>query len=96
MKAFLALAALIAGSASERAAARPLFLDPSRPYGLSLNGDRAARPAFADLDDDGDLDALAGSAGGTFLYFENTGTASAPGFAAGATNPFGLVYFKVK
>jgi len=46
-------------------------------------------PAFADLDGDGDFDLVAGSADGTFRYFENTGTAQAPVFAArtGTANP---------
>ena len=90
MKAFLALAALIAGSAAERTAARPLFLDPSRPYGLSLNGDPAARPAFADLDGDGDLDALAGVYEGRLVYVENEGSRRRPDFAEGMQDPFGL------
>ena len=46
---------------------------------------------FADLDGDGDLDLLAGEFYGNFYYFENTGSNSAPAFAAPVTNPFGLV-----
>jgi hypothetical protein len=47
-------------------------------------------PVFADLDGDGDLDALVGENGGTLRYFENTGSAIAPAFTArtGAANPF--------
>jgi uncharacterized protein (DUF2141 family) len=47
-------------------------------------------PTFADLDDDGDLDALVGARDGFLYYFENIGTASAPVFTArtGAANPF--------
>ncbi len=37
-----------------------------------------AVPAIADLDDDGDWDLLVGEIGGQFLYYENTGTSSAP------------------
>ncbi len=50
----------------------------------------SSRPAFADLDGDGDLDALVGELYGTLLFFENTGTATAPVFTArtGAANPF--------
>ncbi len=46
-------------------------------------------PTFADLDADGDLDLLAGEDLGTFLYFENTGSASSPTFVArtGLDNP---------
>ena len=47
-------------------------------------------PSFADLDGDGDLDAVVGENGGTLHYFANTGSASAPAFTArtGAANPF--------
>ena len=50
----------------------------------------ASAPALADLDNDGDLDALVGDLIGALAYFENTGTASAPVFTArtGAANPF--------
>ncbi len=47
-------------------------------------------PTFGDLDGDGDLDVLAGEKLGNLLYFENTGTASAPAFSGPQTNPFGL------
>ncbi|RZJ27877.1 MAG: hypothetical protein EON85_10280, partial [Brevundimonas sp.] len=51
-------------------------------------GSRAA-PILADLDDDGDLDALIGNEVGAVAYFENTGTSSAPVFVerTGAANP---------
>ena len=47
-------------------------------------------PSFADLDGDGDLDAVVGERYGTLRYFKNTGSATAPDFAeqAGAANPF--------
>lgn len=46
-------------------------------------------PGFADLDNDGDFDALVGNLGGAFNYYENTGTASAPAFTqqTGSNNP---------
>ena len=47
-------------------------------------------PAFVDLDGDGDRDLLTGDDDGDFYYFQNTGTASAPAFAAASSNPFGL------
>jgi hypothetical protein len=50
---------------------------------------RVSSPAFADLDDDGDLDLVAGEEYGAFSFFENTGTALAPVFTArtGIDNP---------
>src|SRR5262245_17019713 len=45
--------------------------------------------AFADLDADGDVDALF-SIYGDFDFFQNTGTATAPLFAPAVRNPFGL------
>ncbi len=66
------------------------------PFGTMVNyGNEVSMPTFADLDGDGDQDLLAGSNYGDFLYFENTGTATAPQFAASESNPFGLdsVYY---
>ena len=50
-------------------------------------------PSFADLDGDGDLDAVVGASDGTLHYFENTGTATAPAFTerTGAANPLDAV-----
>src|SRR6185369_5812275 len=49
-----------------------------------------AAPSFADLDGDGDLDAIVGDLGGNFQYLRNTGSAIAPAFTkiTGAANPF--------
>ena len=47
--------------------------------------------AFADLDNDGDLDLLTGSYG-EFLYFQNIGDASNPDFDTPQSNPFNLVF----
>lgn len=61
----------------------------SNPFDGVDVGSRAA-PAFTDLDNDGDLDAVIGETFGTLLYFKNTGTAAAPVFAqqTGSGNPF--------
>ena len=47
-------------------------------------------PTFADLDKDGDLDAVIGTADGTIKYYKNTGIPSKPTFTAqtGTSNPF--------
>ena len=43
-----------------------------------------------DIDNDGDQDAFIGNLAGNILFSRNTGTVSAPAFAAAITNPFGL------
>jgi hypothetical protein len=73
---------LIAPAFAERAgAAHPLA-------GRSVGG--VARPAFGDLDGDGDFDVLSGRLAGDFDYFANSGSATSPLFAAPLANPFGL------
>jgi hypothetical protein len=70
-------------------ASGPAFAAAStNPFGLVDVGSNAT-PDFGDIDADGDLDAFVGS--GSLLFFQNTGTATAPAFAAASTNPFGLV-----
>jgi hypothetical protein len=65
------------------------IVTPNSEYYISF-------PAFADLDNDGDLDLLIGGIYGAqynvadFKYYENTGTGSSPAFAAPQTNPFGI------
>ena len=65
----------------------------TNPFGLSNVGNNA-KPTFADIDRDGDLDAFIGNFNGDTLYFENTGLSGTSTFAAPATtdpfNPFGL------
>jgi large repetitive protein len=39
-----------------------------------------ATPTFADIDNDGDLDAFVGETNGTVKFYQNTGSASAPSF----------------
>lgn len=46
--------------------------------------------AFTDIDGDGDFDLFATEFYGNMKYFENTGTANAPQFAAPVNNPFGI------
>ena len=60
------------------------------PFGLDLI-DEYLLPTFADLDEDGDMDLLAGFEDGDFVYFENTGSATSPQFSSPSLNPFGLV-----
>ena len=57
-----------------------------------LNGADAgftSAPAFVDIDNDGDFDMFSGEYFGTFVYWENTGTASSPTFVlrTGGANP---------
>ena len=67
------------------------FIDPQiNPFGLADVGSFSS-PTFADLDDDGDLDAFIGEeASGSTFYFENIGDAGRPEFTNPVTDPFGL------
>ena len=73
-------------------ATAPVFVQQTggnNPFnGVDVGG--SSRPTFADLDGDGDLDAVVGEDVGNLNYFRNTGTASAPVFVlqAGGNNPF--------
>ncbi|MBE9146206.1 calcium-binding protein [Planktothrix mougeotii] len=61
----------------------------TNPFNLTVVGDYS-KPTFADIDNDNDLDAFVGADNGNIYYFQNTGTASSPSFAAAQTNPFNL------
>jgi hypothetical protein len=52
-----------------------------------------AKPAFVDLDDDGDLDLVAGAADGKLRYFANVGTREDAAFVErlGGANPFSAI-----
>lgn len=63
----------------------------TNPFGL-IPADFSSNIAFADLDSDGDLDILSGKYWGDFAYYQNTGTITAPAFAASVNNPFGLSF----
>jgi hypothetical protein len=70
------------------------------PFNLVMPNTQLRKPAFVDLDNDGDFDLMMGNYAAGFTYFENTGTATSPSFAAAVSNPFGLsialgVYMKL-
>lgn len=60
------------------------------PYSL-VSVTQTSRPAFADIDNDGDFDLFSGNAAGEFVFYINGGTSVSPVYSALAvTNPFGL------
>ncbi len=62
----------------------------TNPFGLDSTYSFAV-PTLADIDGDGDIDLLVGEYYGNMQYFENTGSATNPQFAAPVINPFGLI-----
>jgi hypothetical protein len=83
------------------AAIAPLAFTQQAGAANPLNGvdvGNFSAASFADLDGDGDLDAVVGDDLGHHDYFENIGTAIAPAFAerTGAANPFDGVNFQYR
>lgn len=74
--------------------ANPSFAAPqTNPFGLAtIQQFNTIAPTLVDIDGDGDLDIMLNDRNGDFLYFENTGTATAPAFNAPVTNPFSLSF----
>ena len=71
-------------------ASAPDFGAPqTNPFSLVTTGSYL-HTSFVDIDDDGDFDLIAGEQSANFHYFENTGTATSPNFAAVQDNPFSL------
>lgn len=69
----------------------PNFTAPVvNPFGLS-SSIKLMTPSLVDLDNDGDFDLIVFGYGQDVTYYENTGTASNPSFAAEVLNPFGIV-----
>ncbi len=61
----------------------------ANPFGLTTVSYNSI-PAFADLDNDGDFDALVGDFYGDTTFFENTGSVTSPAFTLGVLNANGL------
>ncbi len=61
----------------------------NNPFGLSPNGYSFSAPQLVDLDGDGDLDILSAE-NYSITYYQNTGTNTAPSFAAPVNNAFGI------
>ena len=98
MKRILGGLTLFIGISFSNTASAQYFAYPvADPFGLTLTSQVIQSPAFADLDNDGDLDCIKGdmSYSGSsytlnFVYQENIGSANTPNFSAPNINPFGL------
>jgi len=98
MKHILGGLALFIGISFSNTASAQYFAYPvAEPFGLTPTSQVVQSPAFADLDNDGDLDCINGQMSYTgygyalnFVYQENIGSANTPNFSAPNINPFGL------
>jgi hypothetical protein len=63
-----------------------------------IDPDSYSAPTFADLDGDGDLDAIVGNVFGVLNYYKNTGSATTPVYTqqTGVTNPFNVIDVGIK
>ncbi|WP_415409201.1 Ig-like domain-containing protein [Synechococcus sp. A10-1-5-9] len=70
---------------------RTYVLEASNPFGISDVG-LSAKPTFADIDGDDDLDLFIANRAGNTLFFRNTAASgsTAPAYAPAVTNPFGI------
>jgi hypothetical protein len=105
LKQVLGTAALLVGFG---AAAQAQSFQPAVVNAFGINTSVLAEayynfPAFADLDNDGDLDLMTALSAydydtnlyaTQFYYFENVGTATTPDFAAPQLNPFNIPVFE--
>jgi fibronectin type 3 domain-containing protein len=75
-------------------AANPLFAAQTSPLAVTITSTASENqeyaPAFADIDGDGDQDAVIGTNRGILRTFQNTGSTASPSFSelTGSNNPF--------
>jgi VCBS repeat-containing protein len=66
--------------------------DTANPFN-SIDVESRSAPTLADIDGDGDFDAIVGEASGTLKYYKNTGTVTNPVYTeqTGTANPFNSI-----